>query len=186
MSVFIMRGIPYSGKNWWIKNKLKRHPNSDLKIFTPLDYFRDPVEEGTSIRMDDHRVVEGLKNLRELRDAKADCLLRYLEFLADLFDPDQPDTARETTIVVNDTNIEVEEFSPYYAAADAYQHDVKLVNIICEPSWKEWTRYNRLPEDTGLTPYTLHKLAIRMNKIEVPDHIQQLTVFNSYLPRRDC
>ena len=58
-------------------------------------------------------------DVSKLGDAHKWCLQRYLQFLQDGMNP----------IIVDNTNINVEDVAPYYAVGEAYGYDVEILQL---------------------------------------------------------
>lgn len=100
MQAFILRGLPGSGKSYWAKEV------KDAKIVSADAYF----------------MVDGKYqfDLSKLREAHNWCLLKFMEHITN---------HRPETIIVDNTNIRIFEFSPYYRIAEVFGFEVKIVQI---------------------------------------------------------
>jgi len=117
MRVIIMQGIPGSGKTSWIKRKMLgvykerevcwEHYSAD-RYFEELGHF-DPAKLG---------------------EAHGQCLREYVEALTDSVGTG-PNL--DINIVVDNTNTSLVELAPYMALAQAYNVEVELVRIHCDP-----------------------------------------------------
>lgn len=113
--IFILSGIPGSGKSTYVKNNIAR-----AMCFSADHYFQ---------------TAEGYKfDPSKLSEAHATCLRNFVEacqrvagmgFVNDLDDANN--------IVVDNTNLTSEEIAPYYAVAKAYGFNVALVTCTIDP-----------------------------------------------------
>lgn len=103
MSATILRGVPYSGKST-IARLIKN--------------------VGTICSADDfHRDGDGNYNFNpgNARKAHIWCFQKFLEAVSSKED--------RGIVVADNTNVRLWEASPYYAAAEAYGHDVRVINV---------------------------------------------------------
>lgn len=105
MKVTILQGIPGSGKSTLIPVDRK------IRIVSADHYF---VGGDGHYRFDPHK----------LPDAHGACLRSFARYSA------KPDADE---LVVDNTNTTVAEVAPYYALAQAYGHEVRIVHLDCEP-----------------------------------------------------
>jgi predicted kinase len=109
MKITILRGIPGSGKSSLI-------PKEDGKsriVVSADNYFIQP--DGTY-----------LFDATKLAEAHNGCLREYVAVVTN---PDgHPDE-----LVVDNTNISIEEVGRYYALGLAYGHQVRVVTLLCDP-----------------------------------------------------
>jgi predicted kinase len=111
MKVFVMRGVPGSGKTDYTK---KHFPNA--WICSADTFF---MKEGV-YRFD----------AANLKAAHAECLREFTRAVAgEAFGI----KTAIGTVVVDNTNITVAEMAPYCALAQAYGHELMLVTIMCDP-----------------------------------------------------
>ena len=103
MTVYIMRGIPGSGKSSWIANNLDR---------------------GLVCSADNFFMVDGEYrfNPAKLPEAHKACLRFFVELFDDSFVGD---------IIVDNTNTQLWELTPYLAFAEMKGHSVELIHIQC-------------------------------------------------------
>lgn len=105
-TIAIMRGIPGSGKSTWAK---RNWPEARV---CSADHFFTNRTTG-DYEFDPARIGE----------AHNDCLRRFLGYLV----------AGHNYIVVDNTNLRVFEFAPYYRLAEMMGFGVQIVQINCDP-----------------------------------------------------
>ena len=103
MTVYIMRGLPGSGKSSWVENNLGLNPICSADNFFMVDgeYQFDPAK---------------------LPEAHKACLRSFVTFFDRDFVGD---------VIVDNTNMQLWELSPYLAFAEMRGHTVELINIQC-------------------------------------------------------
>lgn len=124
MKVIILRGIPGSGKSTYaaklvVQCSVAKQPyeNTQAVICSASEYFMQET-------IDDYDGPVYRFNPRELPSAHAHCLRKYVNELLH---------GTSSLVIVDNTNISVAEIAPYYALAEAYGHEVKIVTLICKP-----------------------------------------------------
>lgn len=107
----IMRGIPGSGKST-LAQKLR-----DDAI--AMEFF--PV----IISADNYFINNGVYTFdpSKLGDAHRSCMQRFLLALEDRMDP----------IIVDNTNLNIEDVAPYVAVGEAYGYDVEIIQVNTDP-----------------------------------------------------
>jgi tRNA uridine 5-carbamoylmethylation protein Kti12 len=115
MPVYILRGIPGSGKSY-LAEKLIALPDDASKMIVSADhYFIAPNGEY-------------LFNPRELPRAHSECFRHYMLMLEqEMRGGRNPDDI----VIVDNTNIHAWEISPYVLAANAWDVPYKIVNVHC-------------------------------------------------------
>jgi len=106
MNVIIMRGLPGSGKDYWIKHNLK-----NPKVCSADDFFTHNSEY-----IFDHS---------RLPEAHGTCLLAFIEAVEDGIKYEF-----NGSLVVNNTNVSALQMAPYVAIAMAYDIAVRIVTIV--------------------------------------------------------
>lgn len=101
----IMQGVPGCGKSTYL---MLQHP--DAVVCSADFYFQ--------------RDGEYRFNPRELDKAHATCFRCFIEALA----------AGAPKVAVDNTNIYVVHMAPYYLAARAFEYDVEIVRVVCDPA----------------------------------------------------
>lgn len=114
-NVFIMRGLPGSGKNSWIE-----------KTFGPIE---DLPKEILVCCADDEHIIDGAYRYRSeyASTAHKKCFVKFQKGLL----ARSLDFAR--TIIVNNTNSSLWELAPYYRTAEANDARVEIIHVVCDP-----------------------------------------------------
>ncbi len=143
MDIYIMQGIPGSGKSRWVYNEMDRiDPDQISTIYLSTDQLH---MVGNEYRFDQTK-------LQEYHDQILRCYTEYV-------------TTRPiyiTTLFVDNTNISIAELSPFYRLAQAYGHKVEIIRIECDPK----TAYMR--NTHGVPPTTIYKMWRTMQREELP------------------
>lgn len=113
----IMRGIPGSGKSTYAGNVLK-----DFRVISADHYF----------------IVDGEYrfNPAKLSEAHKSCMLKFLEA-----------TERGENVVVDNTNIGVEELAPYVAVGEAREYEVSIFEFDVDPVIAAKRNLHKVPEE---------------------------------------
>lgn len=151
--VAVLSGVPGSGKTTEAKAyiaSLKKGSMTGLSsiIVSADDYFMK----------DGKYEYDG----REIGNAHADCFRKFIRHLA----------AGTDVIVVDNTNIGVEEIAPYMLGASAFGYEATLYTIMCEPG----IAYRRNTHD--LQQPTIQSMHDRLVKRHLPPYWQE----NEYWP----
>ncbi|USN52670.1 MAG: ATP-binding protein [Candidatus Nomurabacteria bacterium] len=117
MKVTILRGISGSGKTTWTKSN---------------------AQDATIISTDDFFIVDGVYtfDITKLEENHRKAFRLYLDSLV----------AGKEWIVVDNTNVQAWEYSPYVLAAGAYGYDVELLTFECSADLA-WSRKQLLTEE---------------------------------------
>lgn len=120
MMIYLLRGLPGSGKSTWARarqqyrNTVGRGPTL---ICSADDWHWKPGPDGGK--------PEYRFDPAEAHLAHGACLKRYVSLLkADGHHNDH-------LVIVDNTNCSPYEIAPYYALASAYEHDVRVVQFRC-------------------------------------------------------
>lgn len=139
MRVFIMRGIPGSGKTHWATNKWKENPDTTRTV--SADHFFEEREFDPSL----------------LSEAHDECYRNFVEFC------DHPDKYNADTLIVDNTNLSGWEIAPYYRYAEISGHDVTIIEVICDPHKAFDRQLHGVPQRTHAN------MVIRFNSQTYPD-----------------
>lgn len=131
MRVVIMQGFPGSGKSYWARNHVSLDGlHSGETTIVSADHFFENPETG-EYRFDPTK----------LGQAHAECMRNFLVAL---------DTEGVEVIVVDNTNITVDQMSPYYLVARSFNAKVDVVRVICDPEVAAARNSHGVPRETVL------------------------------------
>jgi predicted kinase len=125
MNIYILQGLPGSGKSTWAETRkasMMMSPNNHPVFVISADhYFVNRVTGAYEFRMENLSQAHGL------------C---FRKFISAVYEGLQE---REASIIVDNTNTTVLEVAPYMAAALAYRRNgvvsdsVHLIRFVCSP-----------------------------------------------------
>lgn len=131
MKVIIMRGLPGSGKSTWVKNNTTKNKT----VVCSADHFFTKVDGSYEF------------NQSLLETAHKWCLSRYTEHVR----VQQAEPRRIVwydTIVVDNTNLRLEDIAPYYRLAQAYGVDtIKIIQCLAPITTCIKENIHGVPED---------------------------------------
>lgn len=107
--VYILSGVPGSGKTTWIKESAGI---IDYTIVSADNYFTDPITKKYNFNA---------SKLAEAHDECLRCFLRAIESKA------------TRPIIVDNTNLKVWEIAPYYRIAEALGKDPVIIRFVGDP-----------------------------------------------------
>lgn len=143
--VKIMRGIPGSGKSTFAKQ------------FADEAYF-ELKERPLICSADDFFIgSEGYKfDTNNLGEAHKWCMRNFLQALQDGMSP----------VIVDNTNINLEDFSPYVAVGQALGYDVEIVQVNTDPNIAAGRNIHGVPDKN------VFALAERMKQVKIPNRFK--------------
>lgn len=111
MHIFLMRGLPGSGKTSWIKAYETAH-----YVFP---------QKWVVCSADHYHLINGVYQYKpeNARSAHDDCLHRYLAHLIN---------QNADVMFVDNTNTTLVELAPYYRLAELYQAEVKIIQVMTD------------------------------------------------------
>jgi predicted kinase len=116
MKVIILRGISGCGKSTWTKN---HHPNAT--IASADDSFRLP--DGT---------YDFSNHAQRIHAAHLACFQAFIQAIL----------RKDPFIIVDNTNLQTWEISPYVMPAQSFGYEVTILTIVCDPevaiARKDW------------------------------------------------
>lgn len=118
MKIFIMQGIPGSGKSHWIEEFVKKTKEELNAPF--LNY---------EVCSADHYMMERDKYVfrpSKLPEAHKNCFLQFLATVNHLEDHKLPNL-----LFVDNTNLSLWEIAPYYRLGEALEFETKIVRVLC-------------------------------------------------------
>lgn len=114
MRVIIMQGVPGSGKSTFVSSVTESAKGS-VTVVSADHYFTDPVTG--EYRFDPAK----------LGKAHAACMHNFLCACSRTFG------SSTHTVIVDNTNITVDQMSPYYLVGRAYEADIEIVRVATDP-----------------------------------------------------
>lgn len=142
MKVFIMRGLPGSGKSTWAKHRVIESGNATA--FVSADSYHLETVDGKSV----YNFKK--ENAKKAHDS---CIREFLELLnSDLLEE----------IIVDNTNTTVWEIAPYYRLAEAYGCEVEIVQFRCSAETAFKRTIHNVPAET------IARMALNLKEEKLP------------------
>lgn len=107
MDVYILRGLPGSGKSTWANQYWSDNKHTYI---CSADHYHINSEGQYEFKPDN------------AREAHNECLRRFVRMVTEL-------TPGQATVIVDNTNVSTFEFAPYYRLAEALGHTVKILEF---------------------------------------------------------
>lgn len=141
MQVKVMRGIPGSGKSTYAKLLREAAVLKDLPFICSADDFFT-LETGTY-------KFDPLK----LGEAHKWCMQMFLIMLRD----------KMTPVIVDNTNINLEDIAPYIAVGEAMGYDVEVIQVDTDPEVAAARNVHSVPRNKVME---MHR---RLNSVRLPN-----------------
>lgn len=145
-TLYVYRGIPGIGKTTFIR---QRHRDA---IVHSADYWFEKADGSYVFNAKELGNAHGNCFRQAVEQAQRNTLLRHIEL----------DIPRD--IVIDNTSISVAEVAPYASIAQAYDHDLRIVTLVCpsEDVMKAWKRNRH-----GVSLATVQRMAdtIKVEKL---------------------
>lgn len=129
MRVIIMQGVPGSGKSTFTRS-VEETAKGSVTVCSADHYFTDPVSG------------EYRFNPAGLGEAHASCMRAFLRACED--------ASSSSTVIVDNTNITIDQMSPYYLVARAFKASVEIVRVECDPAIAADRNSHGVPKETVL------------------------------------
>ena len=139
MEVYILRGLPGSGKSTWARGKrdyTERAGWGLTIICSADDHHMKPGPDGGK--------PEYHFDPAEAAAAHRACLRKFAQSVF-VLNTAAPSTG---TVIVDNTNCSAYEIAPYYALAEAFGHDVRIVYFPCTVAESLARNVHGVPEST--------------------------------------
>lgn len=155
MRVYIMRGIPGSGKSMWAK-EYKRQCETDGK------------ERVKIVSADHYHMVDGVYryNPKNKDEAHRKCLRDFTGCLTSWY----YGTDLTESVIVDNTGLEIQSIAAYYRLAEAYGATPLIMNVLCPLEVAMKRGVHNVP---SLSMFNMYKLFMT---IQLPPHWNQSVV----------
>jgi predicted ABC-type ATPase len=158
--VTIMRGLPGSGKSTWIQNNLRGQRihscvytcSADLHFMQGGKYVFNPLQLG---------------------EAHRGCLRAFVDLVVMPWDPALP----TCEIVVDNTNMRVDEMLPYIRVAQAYGIPIQVVNLIISTETAVERNLHGVPN------HSIKRMAERYQP--TPSYLKEVGLFEEFFHFND-
>jgi NEDD4-binding protein 2 len=116
MEVIILRGISGSGKSTWVKNFRESNPDAKIEVASADDFF-------VGCKTGEYKFDPS-----KLNEAHATCF----EYFETLLRNRKPWAVEKCDyIIVDNTNTQLWEMSPYIALANLHNVPVRIIRMVC-------------------------------------------------------
>lgn len=132
MKVIIMRGLPGSGKSSYASQFATYHVVSADDYFHGIRRLLTPSERLSAIARKPY-----VHNALNLPLAHQQCFRFFLELVRE--------SEEIAGVIVDNTNLNAWEVSPYVLSAESYGHDVEIVQFDCDPATAFKRNIHRVP-----------------------------------------
>ncbi len=130
MQVIIMQGIPGSGKSTLALKLMQEARDEGRRAFiVSADHYFET------------RRGEYNFDPKLLPIAHSECLKAFITAVRDW---------RVDLLIVDNTNTQIEGIAPYYAIAEAFWAEVKILRVTCDPHVATARNVHKVPESTVL------------------------------------
>jgi predicted kinase len=146
MKIKIMRGVSGSGKSTWAKQFARE----------ALDRKEFPL----ICSADEYFMIYGNYQFdpTKLGEAHKYCLLKFMQAIKDKMNP----------IIVDNTNINIEDVAPYIAIGEAHNYDVEIVQIDVDYKLAAARNIHSVPDKSVKNMYE------RLRRIQLPKRWKQV------------
>ncbi len=143
MKVFILRGLPGSGKSSWATRQIIERKTSVAVVSADTYHYvqQPPREDGT--------LVTPVYQFKQENAGAAHnrCLLDFLQAIKEGWQ----------IVIVDNTNLSAWEIAPYYRLAESFACDVEIVHHVCSVA-------TSIARNTHSVPVaTIEKMAARVD-----------------------